>query len=484
MGYWEKTRQQELNDIVSEALIGLKEAHEYGGKSRELLLKLLQFEGKRIDALENKIDTCPHFIPISQTYYEIEENRVVGELGELPIDINIDTANSDSNLTMNFSIFGNTENVFAIFPSVVNSIDNSHIQFSLKDDTIFLNYEGVPEYNLTIRADNTPYWYNDSPPPNCYDEININIKVINLLDNAPVIVFNQDLSDINESIAQGDVLGVIETNGTNSDENNITCDTEPCYIIEYVGRKTSAADSDYEPYDKNIIRIENNGTVVTNRTFLDDFIESQIPDLKTYFKIQVSAYNTWYNDTNHTSNVETFYLKVSNVIDNEPVLSLQTSVPTFEENSSTPLDTVLFTVDTNGTIYDENNVTSFNIVEEVSGYSSKFEINSTSGEVTLKDLLNFEDNIIDTDPHDGKKTYKLRINATNKWWDGSEHNSSDVYYQIDITNVIEQPPKINIYSFNEGDYISNLNNQVTIPEAMQESEIFAAVETESETTLK
>jgi hypothetical protein len=52
----EKTRQQELNDIVSEALIGLKEAHEYGGKSRELLMKLIQFEGFRIDSLENKID--------------------------------------------------------------------------------------------------------------------------------------------------------------------------------------------------------------------------------------------------------------------------------------------------------------------------------------------------------------------------------------------------------------------------------------------
>tara|TARA_R100001244_G_C5140276_1_gene127725 strand:+ start:18 stop:617 length:600 start_codon:yes stop_codon:yes gene_type:complete len=52
----EKTRQQEINDIVSEALMGLKEAHEYGGKSRELLLKLLQFEGNRIDSLENKID--------------------------------------------------------------------------------------------------------------------------------------------------------------------------------------------------------------------------------------------------------------------------------------------------------------------------------------------------------------------------------------------------------------------------------------------
>jgi hypothetical protein len=52
----EKKAQAHINDAIGEALIGLKEAHEYGGKSRELLLKLIQFEGKRIDALENKID--------------------------------------------------------------------------------------------------------------------------------------------------------------------------------------------------------------------------------------------------------------------------------------------------------------------------------------------------------------------------------------------------------------------------------------------
>ena len=52
----EKTQQEQINDTISEALMGLKEAHEYGGKSRELLLKLLQFEGNRIDTLENKID--------------------------------------------------------------------------------------------------------------------------------------------------------------------------------------------------------------------------------------------------------------------------------------------------------------------------------------------------------------------------------------------------------------------------------------------
>jgi hypothetical protein len=52
----EKTEQQEFNDIVSEALMVLKEAHEYGGKSRGLLMKLLTFEGNRIDSLENKVD--------------------------------------------------------------------------------------------------------------------------------------------------------------------------------------------------------------------------------------------------------------------------------------------------------------------------------------------------------------------------------------------------------------------------------------------
>ena len=52
----EKTRQQEFNDNVLMALTGLSEAMKTSSKSRDALMKLLQFEGNRIDALENKVD--------------------------------------------------------------------------------------------------------------------------------------------------------------------------------------------------------------------------------------------------------------------------------------------------------------------------------------------------------------------------------------------------------------------------------------------
>ena len=52
----EKKAQAHINDAIGESLEGLTEALKTGSNSREVIMKLLQFEGKRIDTLENKID--------------------------------------------------------------------------------------------------------------------------------------------------------------------------------------------------------------------------------------------------------------------------------------------------------------------------------------------------------------------------------------------------------------------------------------------
>tara|TARA_R110000851_G_scaffold321851_2_gene487480 strand:+ start:72 stop:590 length:519 start_codon:yes stop_codon:yes gene_type:complete len=51
----EKT-QQRVNDKIAECLEGLSESIELSAKNRGMLMKLLTFEGNRINALENKID--------------------------------------------------------------------------------------------------------------------------------------------------------------------------------------------------------------------------------------------------------------------------------------------------------------------------------------------------------------------------------------------------------------------------------------------
>ena len=48
--------QQDINETIGEALEGLSDALKLASASRDVVMKLLQFEGNRIDKLENKVD--------------------------------------------------------------------------------------------------------------------------------------------------------------------------------------------------------------------------------------------------------------------------------------------------------------------------------------------------------------------------------------------------------------------------------------------
>ena len=52
----EKKAQAHINDTIGLALEGLSDALKLASASRDVVMKLLQFEGNRIDTLENKID--------------------------------------------------------------------------------------------------------------------------------------------------------------------------------------------------------------------------------------------------------------------------------------------------------------------------------------------------------------------------------------------------------------------------------------------
>ena len=51
-----KTAQNLMNEKLAEALQGLAEAYKFNSESRDIIMRLLQFEGGRIDTLENKIN--------------------------------------------------------------------------------------------------------------------------------------------------------------------------------------------------------------------------------------------------------------------------------------------------------------------------------------------------------------------------------------------------------------------------------------------
>jgi len=124
-----------------------------------------------------------------------------------------------------------------------------------------------------------------------------------------------------------------------------------------------------------------------------------------------------------------FDINISNVIDNVPTIMIPPTTLTFDENISTPIGTLVYDVNTSGTIYDENNVSSFSIIS--GNEDNKFAI-SSSGVITLTNLLDWETT----------KTYSLGIQASNVFWNGSEQNSTIYYINIDINNLIESPPSI------------------------------------------
>ena len=51
-----ETEQQQINETIGECLENLRDTLKIGSESRDVIMKLLQFEGNRIDTIENKID--------------------------------------------------------------------------------------------------------------------------------------------------------------------------------------------------------------------------------------------------------------------------------------------------------------------------------------------------------------------------------------------------------------------------------------------
>lgn len=346
----------------------------------------------------NKMDTTPSLnLPTLVSIYE--HNNAQGIIKT----ITKDTPNCDYNTTMTFSIQNGNDGNFTI-----NTITGAITRIG---DT--LDYETTTQYILTVRATNT--WWNNSTH---YDEVNLTINIDNVIDNPPVIVYRDLNNSIPESTLVNFQVAQLETNGTIYDENQTIS-----YTLISMSKNGNNLASNF-PFSVN-----NSGVVATSRQLLSDYTETLNKSDDTIFNLQLHANNTWWDGSSPDSNTISLDINVTNVIDNFPVLK-QISSQTHEENSSTPIGTTIATVEANGTIYDENNATKFYI--KTGDTDDKFDINITTGVITIKNLLDWETST----------SYALQLVASNTYYDGIEHNSSEITLNINITNKIEKSPKI------------------------------------------
>ncbi|HIP12543.1 MAG TPA: hypothetical protein EYG73_07485 [Arcobacter sp.] len=336
--------------------------------------------------IENKIDTIPSLIPpISQS---INERNNPGVVTVFDVDKNV--SNSDYNLSMIFSIVAGNDGNFTIDPQsgVVSTIGDS------------LDFETTSEYNLTIRATNNWEWDNNR---SYYDEVNLNIKILNVIDNNPIIQSTIIDNILPEDTNASYLVAIISRVGVIDDENNTSN-----FILQ-----------SGTPFS-----ISTNGNITTSRKLLEDYNETfDNSSITTYTLSVQSNYTSWQGVTLN-SNIITFDINITNVIDNVPVLSAPNSLIEIEENNST------FTYDINisSSNFDENNITKFNIVS--GDPNNNFDFNISSRKLIIRNTLDWEN----------KKEYTLVINATNVWYDNKEHNSSTIELAIKVKNIADVPP--------------------------------------------
>ncbi len=340
--------------------------------------------------MSNVIDTNPYMLPLDNRTIEEHSTPTIYSINTVQKDLN----NSDTNPTMSFSISNGNDGSF--------TIDSS--SGIIKVDSSKLDFETTPSYTLTIRATNT--WYDNTTH---YTEQNMTVNITNVIDMEPTISITDMNSSIPESTDSGIVVGHIDVNGTYSDQNN----TNEGYFLYPSGIPFS---------------IDTNGTITTKRSLLNDYLETTDNNSITDINFTITAKNQWWDGVIHESNPINADINITNVIDNPPLIVTPTSSLSFDENDSTPIDTTIYQIEINGTIYDENNATSYYLVNN----TDQFDINSSTGEITLKKLFDWESNT----------SYDLQFVASNIYWDGSEHNSSIESVHIDIKNIIEKPPAI------------------------------------------
>jgi hypothetical protein len=427
--------------------------------------------------IKNKLDTKPKLETPSSSYTIPEHNLSYNNEGKYYFEdfpfqnITINKDHTDSKYDFNnfpfiFSIHaGNHGTNFGIGNDgrlylITTHLPGPHDDGVPRVDHAYgstLDFETLPEYNLTIRASNS---FDDNSDGNYIDDnitthtfdVNLTIKIDNVVDTPPVVIAHNILYTFPESIAANQLVATIDVNGTTNDENTIDGGYIQTYLRDKnvngkdleVYKKGDASKDDLTlvPFNININANDNNGTVTTKSQLLDDkfFLEDANGSSHLY-TVNFFATNIWWDGSEHTQvdnsndpKVTPVDFNVTNVIDNPPKLNTPVQSTYFIDENTT-INTILTpkpvrVADTNTTLYDEKNVTSYVLVNP--NNEDRFDINTTSGDIFIKNPLNWEDNT----------TFTIEYKAVNTWWDGTEHDSIDTRsITINIDNIIEKAPQ-------------------------------------------
>jgi hypothetical protein len=406
----------------------------------------------------NKLDTKPSILPEGEVSV-FEHNLSYNTTGGAPITLAVLDKNDSASkrdfvdYRMDFDILSGNDGNFSVLHEsgelqlIISKFTNpNHADgVARKDHThgSTLDYETTPEYNLTIRAtnyfdDNSDNDYNDTTniQPHTFD-INVTIKVINVVDMNPISIVKDINASFPESIAPGVTVAKLDVNGTHGDQNVTDLGYE---VIIYARDATddiynSVPENEVGDIDAVPFQINGLNYLVTKRTLLadEDFLEDTNGDPHNY-ELRIKSKNTWWDGSVHESDYINVPFTVTNVIDKAPILvDINDTEFTFDENVT--IGTIFTTpnkpVELNASgLYDEKNVTSFSIVS--GNAENKFDINNSTGDIYIKYSLDWETT----------KEYTLEYKATNTWYDGTLHDSATKTITIDVGNVAEKVPSI------------------------------------------
>jgi hypothetical protein len=187
----------------------------------------------------NKLDTKPSILPEGEV--SVLEHNLSYNTGGAPITLAVLDKNDSASkrdfvdYRMDFDILSGNDGNFSVLNEsgilqlIISEFTNpNHADgVARKDHThgSTLDYETTPEYNLTIRAtnyfdDNSDNDYNDTTniQPHTFD-INVTIKVINVVDMNPISIVKDINATFPESIAPGVTVAKLDVNGTHGDQN-------------------------------------------------------------------------------------------------------------------------------------------------------------------------------------------------------------------------------------------------------------------------
>ncbi len=354
----------------------------------------------------NKIDTTPSFT-LNSAVSISEHNSSSSIIVDTAIK---DISNSDYNLSMLFSIEAGDDGNF--------SINENTGAITIIGDN--LDFESKNEYTLKIRATNT--LDTNKAIDNFYD-VNLTINILDVIDNAPVIIYKNLIAVIPEDTNANFTIANVDTNGSIADENVTTSYT-------LITQDT--------PF-----KVDNAGIVSTSRKLINDYNESMDANSLTSYTLEIQASNTWWNNSINNSNIITFDIDISNVVDNAPKIKLENNISiSVDENlssqlnknnvdakSSSSIGMQITQILKDGNISDENNITTYHIIS--GNDEGKFSINEFNGIVDLNISLDYETT----------QNYNLGILAKNTWYDGSLNDSNILNLKIDVKNKIEKTPK-------------------------------------------